>query len=69
MRSNNIMFDVMLDGRFVCMMRLTLPDEIIDGYTDDRPMVDMKKLEMFIKDKVEYKRPSLKNKNYNILFV
>ena len=57
-------FDVMLNERFVCTMKMPLTLDVIDGFDGDEPIVSIEALERYI----EQKRPSLKGKAYRICF-
>lgn len=59
-----ITFDVMLNERFVCTMRIPLTFDMIDDYDGDTPIVNLKAIEHYVEDK----RPSLKGKDYRICF-
>lgn len=57
-----ITFDVMLQDKFICTLRLPL--YLADGYENGRYIVSKETMMHF----VESKRPKLKGKPYNICF-
>ena len=59
-----IVFDVMLHGRFVCTLRMPITFGIIKDYMGDKPVIDERALTRF----VEQQRPSLIGKPYRIEF-
>lgn len=52
----------MLNGRFVCTMRMPITLDMVTGYDGDKPMIDGVKVTKYI----EEKRPSLRGKPYRI---
>ena len=60
-----VSFDVMLNDRFVCQMRMPITLDCVEGYDGDIPIIDSKAFA----DYVENRRPSLKGKDYNIIFI
>lgn len=54
----------MLNGRFVCTMRMPITLDVVVDYDGDKPVIDSRAFSEF----VERKRPSLKGKKYNICF-
>ena len=63
-RMEYIKFDVMLNERFVCTLRMPITIEMVVDYVGDKPVISGGVFSGFI----EKKRPSLIGKPYKICF-
>jgi CMP-2-keto-3-deoxyoctulosonic acid synthetase len=61
---NNLVFDVMVDGRFYKTMRMPITIDIVVDYQGDKPIINGEK----IKEWVLQKCPTLKYDNFTICF-
>ena len=61
---NNLVFDVMVDGRFYRTMRMPITIDIVVDYQGDKPVINGEK----IKEWVLRKCPTLKYDNFTICF-
>ncbi len=59
-----ISFDVMLNERFICTLKMPITKDMVVDHIGERPVI---KEEAF-SDYVEKKRPSLRGKDYKIYF-
>lgn len=55
-------FDVMLNGRFVCTLRMPLTARNISGFIGEKPIVKESSTRAY----VEKMRPSLRGKDYKV---
>jgi CMP-2-keto-3-deoxyoctulosonic acid synthetase len=60
----NLVFDVMVDGRFYRTMSMPITIDIVVGYQGDKPIIDGEK----IKEWVLQKCPTLKYEKFTICF-
>ena len=65
--SYSVKFDVMLGWRWICTLTMALGFEYLIGYDGEKPVFDIPMTAFY--EYVEQKRPSLKDKKYNIEFV
>lgn len=63
-RMEHIKFDVMLNERFVCTLRMPITIEMVVDYVGDTPVIPEEAFSKY----VESKRPSLKGKPFQITF-
>ena len=61
---NNLVFDVMVDGRFYKTMRMPITIDVVVGYQGDKPIINGEK----IKEWVLQKCPTLKYEKFTICF-
>ena len=60
----HISFDVMLNERFVCTLKMPITIDMVVDYVGDKPVLSDGAVSAF----VETKRPSLRGKDYKIYF-
>ena len=66
--TNKLHFDVMVNDKFICTMHMPIHLGMISGYKNNKPVINLGMGGAFLKEYVISQRPSLKNKDFNIIF-